>query len=484
LGQQDLTVLKVDLDIDSDNNGTIEDADEALEFTDPGKLIYLNQDDDNKNDTPDMTENAASITDEDDLQPINLAFSPTITGGKIILSAPCGGTRIQVWTKQTKGAASDKVALPASWTLGPGVTVPTILYVEGIAVEELSPIWKQPTPVQLKLEYEVNGSVVAVNTVKVDVVKVDLIGTDNGDKTDNLIPTSAANPPQKYNWYCSTKGKVWNVGPTVKPYAYTSCLHFESSDQSKVEMYGFDGVNPKQTGTYDITARLGTSSGAKAGRLNVVVYELAKIDRDFYNISAPGLVPSCGVDGSNIGSEGANGNLKHWACKLTVQDRGAKNVNYDLNGNGFLDIDWTPTGGCSGPEWLAVKAAVAGGVSPMIHVKAHIRLHQDDGTTNSVTDAIGLYIDAFGADPDYIVICCTATGYEQCTVAAHEVLHERSLNHVGPAGKNTQNIMNCVNASGEFLGYFKVEEVQYFPKYGQSYSPTKNYIIQWDDILR
>jgi hypothetical protein len=466
-----LTAVKVDLDIDSDNNGAIEEADEAQELTEPGKLIYLNHDDDNKNDIEDKAENTAIVTDEDDLQPIKLAFSPNIAGGKIILAAPSGGSRIQVWGNSTKGVASEKVDLPKTWTIGTDA-VPATLYVEGI----------DPGAAQLKLAYEVNSVEVCKDEIKLGIVKIEFkergdtkYGYDNGTVDNNPVPKSVDTPPQKYDWVnVDRDNKTTDVDVEITPASYAKYVNFISSDDAKTTCNPVAATaNPQKltitgtaSGTSHVQTRLGTTTGAKGTRLNVACYKLAALNVNFYKVSATGLAPD-GTTAEQFES-GANAFLKRGVSELSLTDNGTTITNYDDNANSKLDID--ATAGDGGSEWVKVTAALGAPVGmKLLHVKA---LRVNIG---------GTWVNATGLRyGDWTLVSDESTS--KVRTVAHEMLHKLGLKDTGPSGSNTANIMYYMsNGTKYFVGYFKVEGVQ--TGSGTSYTP-KQHELQWEMIYR
>ncbi|MEM8558164.1 MAG: Ig-like domain-containing protein [Bacteroidota bacterium] len=147
-GQTTATVLAaaepVDLRIDSDNDGQITQADDAIE-NDParlGALVAFNGDDDDGNDVPDH-DDAGGFAD-DDLERIELAV-PLLDGGTVTLRATVGEAQVRVWTDASK---SQEVVLPATWAV---TAVPSVLFVEGVG-------WNDATTV-LQLTLEDGGGV-------------------------------------------------------------------------------------------------------------------------------------------------------------------------------------------------------------------------------------------------------------------------------------------------------------------------------------
>ena len=122
-----MSVIKIDLDIDTNFDALISDADESTEESDGG-VVGLNLDDDNGNGTADK-DDTGSVIGENDLEPITLTRDPpTLSSGMLTLEAISGGNKIKVWEAVTKGT---EVSLPKVWTIGTD-TIPAMLYVEGV----------------------------------------------------------------------------------------------------------------------------------------------------------------------------------------------------------------------------------------------------------------------------------------------------------------------------------------------------------------
>lgn len=103
-------VVRVDLDVDTNGDGMISDADDAREET-PGCFFGVST-------------NA--------LVPIALTMEPADRPGRLTLSASYGGERIRVWKTR---ARTGEIRLPKTWNAGD--TVPNMLYVEGVSPSEL-----------------------------------------------------------------------------------------------------------------------------------------------------------------------------------------------------------------------------------------------------------------------------------------------------------------------------------------------------------
>jgi len=104
-----ITVVSVDADIDSDNDGTVDDTDDPIENKTPGCIIPKNLEGDGEG--------------EDCLESLSLSVAPTLPESTAILSGDSG---IRVWTTIAK---TTEVTLPH--TYDPASTMPSTLYVDG-----------------------------------------------------------------------------------------------------------------------------------------------------------------------------------------------------------------------------------------------------------------------------------------------------------------------------------------------------------------
>lgn len=137
-------------------------------------VLQVNNDDDNTNYVQDMTE-SGSVSGEDDLKLMTLAFPEEVKqGAEITLSAPTD--KVSVWTAQTRGTAVLSGSTSAkTWIVG-SETVPTQLWVEAVA-----------------------------GSSSVDDVEITLSGTD----------ATAVNPPIRAT-SLSGDDKATNVGVTIR----------------------------------------------------------------------------------------------------------------------------------------------------------------------------------------------------------------------------------------------------------------------------
>ena len=139
-------LVLVDLDVDANYDGEIDDDDEPLEM-DPGGLVCV------------CTNNLTKIT---------LKLQPAGLPGKVTLSAEKGGNLIRVWKNTNR---TDQVTLPKTWNAG---AQPGALYIEGVAASAAV------RDVELKLEYDEtpqginSGLFKCEDRVKLTVVKIDM----------------------------------------------------------------------------------------------------------------------------------------------------------------------------------------------------------------------------------------------------------------------------------------------------------------------
>jgi hypothetical protein len=102
-------IIKSDIDIDSDNNDTIEDCDEPIEDKSPGAILPKDL--------------AGNGTGQDYRKEIKLKIEPVIYNGQIELNAEAG---VKIWTAATGGT---EVSLPATYNAG---SLPASLWVDGV----------------------------------------------------------------------------------------------------------------------------------------------------------------------------------------------------------------------------------------------------------------------------------------------------------------------------------------------------------------
>jgi len=104
-----VTVVRIDISTDSDNDGTISSNDDMIEDMPPGCII-----------PKDMEGDGAG---QDFLKPISLDAAPLVSGASIVLTAEAG---VNIWTTIAK---TSQVTLPATYT---PASLPSTLYVDGI----------------------------------------------------------------------------------------------------------------------------------------------------------------------------------------------------------------------------------------------------------------------------------------------------------------------------------------------------------------
>ncbi len=164
-----LTVVRADLSM-----GMVNDA---LEL-DPGGLVCVNSDDDNRNSTIDLSD--STVTGENDLMPLTMKIEPaTLAVGSVTLDAVQGAGNIKVWAAPNKTA---QISLPATW---PVAGLPNVLYVEGVQASSSA----RDTLLRLTYRY---GSVSHEDRAAITVVEpdLDIAGVDDlqeGNKGGRIV---------------------------------------------------------------------------------------------------------------------------------------------------------------------------------------------------------------------------------------------------------------------------------------------------------
>jgi len=121
---------KIDLDTDSNNDGAIDDTDDAIEENPPGRIITINLDDDNNDGLPDMS-NTGPVAGEDDLA--ELIIGQDVTPGAV-LRIEFDETMFRLYKNDDK---SDRIQSGAQ--VEPGVSV----YAEAIAYGRSSVVLRE-----------------------------------------------------------------------------------------------------------------------------------------------------------------------------------------------------------------------------------------------------------------------------------------------------------------------------------------------------
>jgi len=158
-------IVNVDLDVDANYNGVIEEDDEPLE-EDPGGLVCVGT---------------------NNLTRIELKLEPAGLPGKITLRATMGGSRINLWRNANR---TGSVGFDEVWTQA---TMPPELYVEGTNNSA------GPRDVELTLTYDENPQggnnplFKCADVVRLTLLKVDLSATDlDGAFADATEETTGA----------------------------------------------------------------------------------------------------------------------------------------------------------------------------------------------------------------------------------------------------------------------------------------------------
>ncbi|MEX1026427.1 MAG: hypothetical protein WD049_00245 [Candidatus Paceibacterota bacterium] len=127
----------VDIDIDSDNNETVErsELEETIETDLPGKVLAMNNNDDDGNGTPDHNDSGPYASVDNDLKPAKLSYDNIGTDLAGLTLKLSHGPGIKLWTTQQKDSL-----LPLEFILESDV-IPETIYIEGTSVGQPSITW-------------------------------------------------------------------------------------------------------------------------------------------------------------------------------------------------------------------------------------------------------------------------------------------------------------------------------------------------------
>lgn len=211
---------QADLRTDSDNDGDIDDDDEAIEDLPPGVIFPVNSDDDNANGTPDMDE--APVYGEDDLVEVQLSSS-------------CD--------------PSDPNA--AWWSLSWPVAEPPLLQVwedpektTSLIENDVSYIW--PPPASLWVE--------AMETFELDLTFTVSVEGTRAQKKDKVKATVTCTPGRKY---CAVSKSGSATGCSAKIRTRSTAVCGEPNAKSAANTAGWAGVTKYSGQTPEKWAQLG-----------------------------------------------------------------------------------------------------------------------------------------------------------------------------------------------------------------------------------
>jgi hypothetical protein len=123
----------VDIDVDSNNDGSITQADDPIEMDAPGNVILHNRDDDDGNGVPDYQDTGPVAVPDDDLLPVNIAFIqaglPQDELDQLVVRLIYSENAISVWDTPTK---NHRIISDRWWTIDQFSQLPSTLYMEGI----------------------------------------------------------------------------------------------------------------------------------------------------------------------------------------------------------------------------------------------------------------------------------------------------------------------------------------------------------------
>jgi hypothetical protein len=187
-------VLRVDINMDVNYDGRIDNDDQPLK-RDPGGILLFNDNDDNQNGIPDYLDDGPYR--DNDLRPITIGIDAGYGGvdqGTLTLSAHFHPDRIRIWDSVMK---TNPIPLPQTW---PVTNYPSRLYVEGIQPSDY------PRDIRMRLRYQ-NGNwdhsdILDLTIIKVDTIEASSPVADNspqsfeGHKTDFGNPCDPSDPGQ------------------------------------------------------------------------------------------------------------------------------------------------------------------------------------------------------------------------------------------------------------------------------------------------
>ena len=207
VGEREFTLVKLDLDVDANYDGTIDDDDEADEAS-AGGLVFLNDDDDDQDGTPDKDQDGA-VAGEDDLIEIKLSLDPDLGEGEVRLEVVSGSDNIKVWDDSTK---TTEIDLSETWDLSSD-TLPSSLFVEAIAESS------SPRDVELILTYQPDDTLEITDSIVLTLLKVefetfpdDVSGPDNAHKINLSTRQKEAT---FYGEFEKSVSHIWETDQTV-----------------------------------------------------------------------------------------------------------------------------------------------------------------------------------------------------------------------------------------------------------------------------
>lgn len=163
----DSVAVKV-IDVDLRLHNLPEEDDPPPNELDPGGIVALNHDDDDRDGTLDLMDD--SVLGEDEMEVLRLDVDLQLSEGEVTLDLTAGTGKIKVWDDRGKSTEFD---LPKKWNLKKE-EVPGIVWIEGI---ERSAAMADVT---FLLRYENDQGAMAEDEVNVTVMEVDLdVDSDN-----------------------------------------------------------------------------------------------------------------------------------------------------------------------------------------------------------------------------------------------------------------------------------------------------------------
>jgi hypothetical protein len=242
-----VTTWAMDIDTDSNNDGSIETSgmEDGIETDDPGKRIFVNNDDDNMNGVKDASDAHSAYTDagknDKDFAEIKLSYDG-------LNPANMSGYKLQLnWNNDNLHlyASKDKEALAQTeWTLGSAITLPNSIYAEGITEGAQTVSWR--------LVKTSTSGIVASDTIKINVEKIVWPSNETGSGWQG-DPTTEWNGFELADTWFIEKSLCEIINGNV------GSIHTPYPKETAEDVW--EGDNTRGDATLDLIEHLGVTSG-------------------------------------------------------------------------------------------------------------------------------------------------------------------------------------------------------------------------------
>jgi hypothetical protein len=299
----------------------------AVGATPPGLYVYANTDDDNWNNTSDLTESWAGETD---LEPVNIVLEPEIPG-VVTIDISTGPAPYRLWDSAAKGT---QTALPASYSL-PGDTVPAMLFVEG----------EIPETTDMSIEVQTaDGETLGPKTIALTVVEVQVMQDTSNDHA------IGAGDIALYHSEVARWDNAYDAALAVRNNADPD--NFVDRDPRRIYVRVRDpSANADPAAAESITVQLGTLSAALAADddlHDITLTENAVNSGEFTSPSQ--ILTSHDIQVAN--DPNADDELHaHDGTAGTVADDAARDRTHQAEIDGAVRLQYQPTGAASATTW-------------------------------------------------------------------------------------------------------------------------------------